>query len=92
MKNLFVNFHFILKQVKHQYRANKLQKKIKETRILATQRKLISIYVAEFIPFWSECWGEKEGMSDELEENLQRFIFWVYLTTAVDFQFKLSGK
>lgn len=36
--------------------------------------------------------GKKEGMSDEIEENLQRFIFSVYLTTAVDFQFKLSGK
>lgn len=48
--------------------------------------------VAEFIPFWSESWGDKEGTSNELEENLQRLIFRAYLTTDVDFQFKLIEK
>lgn len=35
--------------------------------------------------------GQKERTSDELEEILQRFIFRAYLTTDVDFQFKISG-
>lgn len=62
--------------------------KIKRIQGLETRRR----HVAEFTSFWSESWGEKEGSSDELEENLQRLIYRAYLKTDVDFQFKLSGK